>query len=221
MLRQAGHRVFTPTLTGLGERAHLLDASTSLDTHIQGIVSVIEAEELTEICLVGHSYGGMVITGVAAECRQRIANIVYLDAAVPQAGDSMSTQGPDRSPEVLEAERSSLIAMSSNGIGLPPPPPEVFGVTEADAALWMQRRLTPQPLRTWFDQISLPSEFEVPRPRFYVHCTSPALAVRSLRWHHRRFADDPSWSAITLPTGHSAMVTDPRALTRLLLEWVH
>jgi len=219
-LRQAGHRVFTPTLTGLGERAHLLDGSTCLDTHIQDVVGVIEAEELTEICLVGHSYGGMVITGVAAECPERIASIVYLDAAVPEAGDSISTQGPGRPPEVLEAERSRLFAMSTNGIALPPPTPEVFGVTEADAVMWMQRRLTPQPVRTWFDQISLPSEFEIPQPRLYVHCTSPALGVRSFGWHHRRFADDPSWSAMTLPTGHSAMVTDPGALTGLLLEWV-
>ena len=83
LLRSAGHEVYTPTLTGLGERDHLLTRDIGLDTHIQDIVNVLEYEELTQVVLVGHSYGGMVVTGVAERAHERLRQLVYLDAATP------------------------------------------------------------------------------------------------------------------------------------------
>src|SRR4029434_2852764 len=89
LLRDAGHEVYTPTLTGLGERAHLARPETDLETHVQDVAAVLESEERRQVRLGGHSYGGMVITGVAARTSGRIAHLVYLDAFVPEAGKSL------------------------------------------------------------------------------------------------------------------------------------
>src|SRR5947208_7876814 len=120
LLTDAAHVVHTPTLTGLGERAHLARPEIDLEAHIQDIVAVLEAEELRNVVLVGHSYAGMVITGVAARVPNRIASLVYLDAFVPEAGRSLLSYQP---PERAEAMRSAA-TREGEGWRIPPFPPQ-------------------------------------------------------------------------------------------------
>src|SRR5262245_50776256 len=123
-LRGAGHRVFTPTLTGLGDRAHLLSPQVGLDTFVQDVVVTLEMEDLTDSILVGHSFAGAPITGAADRVPERITHLVYLDAALPQNGESVFSRFP---PQIV-AERRKLAQETSGGLTLPVPPPSSFGV---------------------------------------------------------------------------------------------
>jgi len=144
LLRDAGHDVFTPTLTGLGERAHLARPEIDLAHHVQDVLAVLEAEELKSVTLCGHSYGGMVVTGVAARAAARVAHLVYLDAFVPAPGQAMlDLIAPERAAAMREAARTE-----GEGWRVPPWKPEHYGVTSARDIEWLARRLTPHPLRT-------------------------------------------------------------------------
>ena len=141
LLRQAGHEVYTPTLTGLGERAHLMNRGIDLDTHVQDIVGVIRCEELSDVVLCGHSYGGMVITGVAEQIAAKIRSLVYLDAFVPENGKSLL--------DYASAERSRQMrddaTQNGEGYKITPPPAAAFAVNAEDAA-WVDAMCVKQPL---------------------------------------------------------------------------
>jgi pimeloyl-ACP methyl ester carboxylesterase len=213
LLRAAGHDVWTPTLTGLADRAHALTPETDLRTHIRDIVGLLVFEDLGRVILVGHSYAGMVIAGVAAEAPDRIAHVVYLDAFVPQEGDSLMT--------LLSPEREFYYrthAVQRDQIWrVPPPPVDALGVRDAADAVWMQARLTDQPLRS-FDQ-ELTTVAPSTLPRTYIHCTEGPI-VGSFAPFASRAQTDPSWSYVELATGHDAMIIEPRALAELLLDVV-
>ena len=115
LMRAAGHELWTPTYTGLGERAHLGHADVSLDTHIQDIVAVLETEDLADVILIGHSYGGMVATGVADRARDRVAKLVYLDAFAPADGQAIF----DLVPPDIAARMRAGAAASDSGFGIP------------------------------------------------------------------------------------------------------
>jgi pimeloyl-ACP methyl ester carboxylesterase len=203
----AGHRAFAVSLTGVGERAHLLSKHVTLDTHIADVASVIEAEELLDAVLVGHSYAGIVITGVADRLAARLRHLVYVDAAAPHPGECWSS---GHSAET-QAARRQLIA---NTGALPPPDPAIFGLTGADRA-WLARRLTPQPGAVY----DAPLRFDALRvaalPRTFVDCNAPALAtIAAMR---ERVRVEPGWSVKTIATGHDAMVSAPQALVDILL----
>jgi pimeloyl-ACP methyl ester carboxylesterase len=166
-LRAAGHRVFTPTQTGLGERKHLLSKDITLDTFRTDITNVIEAEELSEIVLVGHSFGGNAISGVADVIRERVSHLVYLDSLVIEGGKSPFD---GLSAEVVAARRK-LAEESSGGLSLPNPPPSVFGVSDAQDAEWVKRRLTPHPLSTYTNKLNIKGPVGNHLPRTYIHCT--------------------------------------------------
>ena len=204
----AGHRAFAVTLTGLGERAHLMSKSITLDTHIADVAQLIEAEELLDAVLVGHSYGGMVITGVANRLPTRLRHLVYLDAVVPLPGESWSS---GHSPETQATRRQ---AITETGV-LAPPDPAIFGLSGADRA-WVARRQTPQPGRVY----DAPLHFDAARlsalPRSFIDCTSPALATIALM--RTRVRTEPGWSLAEIATGHDAMVSAPGALLRVLLD---
>src|SRR6202051_1599736 len=144
-LLAAGHQVFTPTQTGLGERKHLLSKDITLDTFTKDIVNVIEAEELTNIVLVGHSFGGLAISGVADAMPERIRHLVYLDSLMVEGGKSPFDSLP---PDVVAA-RIKAADETSGGLSLPNPPPSAFGVSDAKDTDWVKRRLTPHPLGTY------------------------------------------------------------------------
>ena len=214
LLRAGGAEAHAVTLTGLGERAHLLSPAVDLHTHVQDVVGLIGAEELARVVLVGHSYAGMVVTGVADRLlRERpgcLAHLVYLDASVPSSGDSWSTP---HTPETRLARAQA--AQASGGLSFAPPDASVFGLEGADRE-WVNRRQTPQPYRLYqqplvFDQVALAQV-----PRTFIDCTSPALAtIASARERVRR---ESGWRVLEMATGHDPMVSEPQALSGHLLD---
>jgi pimeloyl-ACP methyl ester carboxylesterase len=219
-LQAAGARVLTPTLTGCGERAHLMAPEVGLETHIQDVVAVIEAEELTDVHLCGHSYGGMVITGVCDRLKDRIASVLYLDAAVPTDGQTMITQSPGITSEAATATEAGLRALAPDGVAMQVfPDVTIFGVAAGgEDEAWLKRRLTPHPLKTWLDPIRLTNGGSDGLRRAYVHCVDPVLPMASFPAHYARLRADQSWSVSTLATGHDAMITAPAAVADLLLS---
>ena len=210
-LRAAGHRVLTPTQTGLGERKHLLSRDITLDTFTQDIVNAIEAEELSQIVLVGHSFGGLAISGVADRMPERIRHIVYLDAIVIEGGRSPF----DSLPPDLVAARRKAADETSGGLSLPTPPASSFGVSDPGDAEWVARRLTPHPLGTYTSPLSIKEPVGNNLPRTYIACTSPAYAPleASRRW----VRSQPNWRWMEIASGHDAMVIAPDELTRMLV----
>ncbi len=220
ILQEQGHRVFTPTLTGCGERSHLLRPEIGLDTHISDVANVLEWEELEDVVLVGHSYGGMVISGVADRARERLRHLVYLDAVIPRDGDSLLTARRDIGPEERAQDRERLQALAPDGnyitgfsaqlFGIPPEPREV--------AAWVDRRLTPHPLKSWMDPVQFENGGEAGLPCTFIHCTEPAMSGGRLNNHARYAQEHPDWRYIKLKTGHDAMVTEPQACAELFLQ---
>lgn len=142
-LRQSGHEVYTPTLTGLGERSHLATPQSGLELHIQDIINVIEYEDLYDAVLVGHSYAGLVNTSVAEHIPQRLARLIYLDAIIPHDGQSAFNVIPG-----MEEQWAQMATSQSNGWLVPPMSPRAMGITNPADAAWVESRLTPMPLLT-------------------------------------------------------------------------
>ena len=168
LLRAAGHEVFTPTLTGLGERVHLASPDVGLDTHIQDILMVLEYEELRDVILVGYSYSGMVITGVAERAPERLAHLVYLDAYVPRDGESLLDMlGPDAAAFIEQAAQAY-----GDGWRIPHDPPDA-------------PRRTPHPLKTGQQPVSLTNPAAAALPRTFIYCTQDKEAMGPVgRSHH-------------------------------------
>ena len=213
ILRAAGHGAHAVTLTGVGERAHLLSSSIRLRTHILDVLGLIDCEELDDVVLVGHSYGGMVITGVAEELLQRqrtlLRHLVYVDAVTPHPGESWSSQ---HAPEVVRTRIEG--ATQSGGIAIPPPDAGIFGLQGADRE-WVNRRQTPQPFGVYQDPLPFDAGRLATLPRTFIDCTTPALATIAIM--RRRVRQEPGWHVVELATGHDAMVTAPQELAQALL----
>ena len=204
----AGHRAFAVTLTGLGERAHLLSNAISLDTHIADVANLIEAEELQQAILVGHSYGGIVITGVADRLAARLRHLVYVDAVVPRPGECWSST---HAPDVQAARRAAIAA---NGGTLPAPDPAVFGLAGADHA-WVARRQTPQPGGVYDAVLAFDAATVQALPRSFIDCTAPALPTIAAA--RARVRSEPGWNIVEIATGHDAMISAPQPLLAALL----
>jgi pimeloyl-ACP methyl ester carboxylesterase len=208
LLRDAAHEVHTPTLTGLGDRAHLARPEVDLEAHIQDVVALLEVEELRNVILVGHSYAGMVITGVAARSANRLSHLVYLDAFVPEAGKALLDYVGPRADALRESARAQ-----GEGWRLPSFPPERFGVASQRDREWLQRRLVPQPLRTWEQPLAAAGGDKLKRT--YVYCSSPAMGA--FDQFAERLREDRKWQFHELKTGHDAMITAPGDVARILL----
>lgn len=211
VLRRAGHTVYTPTLTGLGERAHLLAESVDLDTHIQDVAAVLEYEDLTHVVLVGHSYAGMVITGVADRAPGRIARLVYLDAFLPEHGKALSDYTPRRpaaSPPEAPAPADWRVPPRST--------PEEFGVRDPADIAWVRARLGPQSARTFGQPLQLTAPIAAHIARSYILLTddSPWFVEAAERAQRQGFG-----VRRLLGGGHDAMISMPQqvadALARL------
>lgn len=212
MLRERGHFVCTPTHTGLGERAHLLDESLGLETFVQDIVGVLETEELTDVTLVGHSFGAISVTGAADRTAPRLRRLVFLDGILVQGG---CTAFDELSPEEVD-KRVRAAQEYSGGLGVRPFPPSAFGVTDPEQAEWVRRRVTPHPLRTYRDTLVLEHEFGNDLPCTYIACTNPWYQpVESSREWARSHAD---WGWKEIPAAHNAMVTHPELVADTLCD---
>jgi pimeloyl-ACP methyl ester carboxylesterase len=213
LLRSAGHEVLAPSLTGLAERSHLLGTHVDLDLHIQDIAALLHYEDLRDVILVGHSYGGMVITGVAGRAADRIGRVVYLDAATPVNGQSLvDVAGP-----IIEAVRPygqtvdgvELVLLPGPGAGA------LYGVTDPDDLAWMEERLTGHPWKCFEQPLKLTNEAAFNAlPKYHIVCTS-TLATRDKELMRKAREAGRLWD---IDTGHDLMITEPQAVTDALLE---
>lgn len=203
LLRARGHTVFTPTLTGQGERAHLLTGSVNLSTHIADILSVFHYEDLGGVVLAGHSYGGMVITGVADRIPEKVAALVYLDAFLPEDGQSLFDIN-------ISANTQKFIAGAGNigGLAVPSPPAVAyFNVNPGDAPR-VDALATPFPLGAFAERLKLTGKHKDVARRVYVHGT--VLPRESpFKVFYERAKVDPAWSAHALACGHHVMLDMP------------
>jgi pimeloyl-ACP methyl ester carboxylesterase len=210
-LQSRGHDVFTPTLTGVGERSHLLSSSVNLETHIDDVVNLIQWEELSDVVLCGHSYGGCVVSGVADRVSERIRALVYLDAFVLQNGQSLHDT-------LTPAHRNSQLEAAARGEGwkVPPIPAEFFNVNAADRD-WVNRQCTVQSLGTFQQPIRLTGKVGGIGDVTFILATG--------------FDDSPfgpfyeeakvrGWKALTIRCGHDVMLDRPDELIRILLDVV-
>ncbi len=217
-LQAQGHRVHAVTLTGLGERSHLLSPAIDLETHVQDVLQVLAHEELQDVVLAVHSYAGMIGTAVADRAGQRLKHLLYVDAVLPKPGESWS------STQASATQRDRLAAaQASSDYSFPPPDASVFGLSGEDHA-WVARRQTPHPGHTY----AMPLDFDVARvaavPRTYLDCTNPPLATIApsrLRARDPRFwggAWAPQSRVVEMATGHDPMISAPQELTNLLID---
>jgi pimeloyl-ACP methyl ester carboxylesterase len=210
LLRRAGHDVYTPSLTGLGERAHLATAQIDLDLHVHDVVALLEAEDMRGVVLVGHSYGGMVVTGVAERAPERLRRVVYLDAFVPEDGkcllDYVAAAVPDRAAAFRkEGEKSGFVT---------PPPLALWGVVRPEHVAFARQRETPHPYRCMTQALRRVNSSAAALPKTFIHCTSPATG--SFDQFAKRYRADPKWRFHELATGHDCMVLVPEQVARVL-----
>jgi len=200
LLRAAGHTLITPSYTGLGERAHLASPLVDLETHIQDMLGVITCEDLTDIILVGHSYGGMVATGVADRFPARIRKLVYLDAFVPADGQS------------LDDLRGGVTVATVEGWLVPPMPPAPD--TSPEDLAWTGPRRRHQPVRCFSQKLRLSGDGAA-IPRTYIYCAKKGPGDVFVQFRDR-FQTDPAWAYIEMNASHSPNVTAPEDLARVL-----
>jgi len=221
-LRAAGHRVFTPTMTGLGERKHLLTKEVDVYTHCQDIINVMEYEELTNVILVCHSYGGVITTLVADRIASRIGQLIYLDAQVPQNGDSWSgLNTPDvatsRINAALDYTKSKNLSVPVMQFTPPFDTAKFLGVTDPTDAAWVNRLVTDHPLVTYTQTVRLSNPPGNGIKRAYVDCTG--LTLRVFDSVKARVRGEAGWDYLTLNTGHNLMVSAPRETAEILLRY--
>jgi pimeloyl-ACP methyl ester carboxylesterase len=213
LLRAAGHEVFTPSLTGLGERHHLLTPEVGLDTHIADVVSLLEHEDLRDVILAGHSYGGIVVTGAADRALDRVAQLVFLDAAILSDGESLRNVTP-----ALDMMREEMKVVDGIELVLWPDDPvayAIYGVTDETDWAWMRERLHPHPWRAFTDKLRLAHPEAVARlPRTVINCPS-TLEKRKGESLERYHIGDRVWE---LDTGHDIMITEPEKTAEMLLR---
>ena len=212
LLRAAGHELWTPTYTGLGERAHLASPAIDLDTHIADVIGMLDMEDLRDIVLIGHSYGGMVATGVTDRAHDRIAQVVYLDAFVPRDGQCLLDL---QHAEVRERMRE-LARTKGDGWRLPPNPMPA-DTPEADVA-WAASRRLPQPLKTFETPLRLTASTPPP-PRSYIYCkrVGPGDVFRQFAERAQR---ESGWRYFEIDASHNPHITAPQALLALLEQIV-
>lgn len=212
LLRAAGHAVFTPSYTGLGERAHLATPEVNLSTHIQDVVNTLFYEDLRHVILVGHSYGGMVATGVADRATDRVKKVIYLDAFVPRDGQSLNdlTLRPAGAPP----DAPSGGPPAAEGWLVPPMPPSADATPEDTA--WLAPRRCPQPRKTFEEPVRLTGAVDS-LPRVYIYC----LQIRPgdvFGQFAARARSEPGWQYEEIDATHSPNVTAPDALAAILLR---
>ena len=207
LMRARGHEVWVPTLTGLGERSHLAHPGITLSTHIQDVVNVLEYEDLTDVILVGHSYGGMVTTGVSSRCAERIRTLVYLDAFLPANGQALwDIAGEQGRAFYIDGQRNTPGLVTPMGLAATP--------DNAEAAALRKRKLDLHPLLTLTEPVVLDGSEARIANRTYILATKRPGFQR----FYDQVKDDPAWKTATIATGHVVMMEDPEGLAELLMQ---
>jgi pimeloyl-ACP methyl ester carboxylesterase len=203
-LQAAGHIVYAVTLTGVGERSHLVSPEIDLNTHIQDVVNVLEYEDLRDVILLGHSYGGMVITGIADKAIDRVGKLVYLDAANPKNHESLFDVTP-----MIEGARQLGAVVNDTEVVLVPAPGVtefLYGVTDPEDVAWMDARLTGHPWKCFTTKLDLQNEDKLwAIPQFHIVCSS-TVATRDPQMIADAKAAGRFWE---IDTGHDLMITEP------------
>ena len=205
-LRKANHEVYTPTLTGIGERRHLLNREINLNTHIQDVLGVIDYEDLSDIVLVGHSYGGMVVTGVADAVPEKVASLVYLDAFLPENGQSLFSMLPPDRPQPASITGEDWLTA--------PLPAEAFGNPSQEVRDFTVRKGMPQPTACFSQPVKLTGGIERIRSRTYIYCNDPEPTVFTPLYE--KLKNRPGWIVRTLRCTHFAQIDMAEELTALL-----
>ena len=213
LLRNRGATVYSPTLTGLAERAHLTSITVGLATHVQDVVGLVEFERLDGCVLVGHSYAGNILTAVADSMRHRIGHFVYVDAVVPDDQARSWAWNHFHSAED-RAARLDVINDAGHGKLLPAPSAEVFGLQSAEQIEFVQSRLTAMPAATYTDVLTFVNGGSNGLRRSYLAGVSPSYP--SMRSIHQRIRADPGWHYEELAGGHDLMITAPAELAERL-----
>ncbi len=208
ILERAGHKVYTPTLTGLGERSHLLSGDINLDTHIGDVVDLFEREGIEDAVLCGHSYGSWVISGAVERVLARVASIVFVDCFMPADGQS----GIETAPP--EARASIDLALKNGAISRPAPSAEALQVNAKDRA-WVDARLTPQPIGVSLQKIRLTGARERVARKAYVRAASSPDPLCDRFFAE---AEAKSWRTYRVRSGHDVMIDNPKRLAEILLE---
>lgn len=209
-LQRLGHTTWTPTQTGLGERAHLLSRQITVDTHIEDVASVIETNELRDVILVGHSYGGVAVTGVADRMTDRVRHIVYLDALIPEDGETVF----GILPAGMADARRKTAQEHGGGVALPVPGPDAFPIPASANKDWFMRRLRPHPIGTYESVVRLARPAGAGLPVTYVSYTSPALA--SIEPSRQRARHKQGWRFVEMPVPHDVEIPNPEKVVELL-----
>ncbi|MBN42417.1 MAG: alpha/beta hydrolase [Alphaproteobacteria bacterium] len=211
-LRAAGHAVYTPTMTGFGERSHLLSPDVGLETNVMDIANVLEWESLTDVILVGASYGGMVTTSVADRMPERIAALIYINAFIATDGVSQNDMLPDWRRQMIEEE----IAADPDAWRMPAPTPELLGIDRKDDAAWVAAKMTTQSAKTFRDRAAITGAIDAITNRTYVRATG--YRNSTFDENIRMYEEHPTWRAEVLETSHDAMITAVDGTVRILKE---
>lgn len=214
-LREAGHRVLAPSLPGCGEHMNVVSPDIGLDCHITDVVNLLFYEDLMDVILVGHSYGGMVITGVGDRASERIRELVYLDAAHPLDGESLRVV----SPRQIEPTYAGAWTVNGAELVMRPQPgmAAFFGISDPEDAAWLEARLTPHPWKCYSEPLILKNGDAARRlPRTNINCTPSLTSARTQEGAYARQVDgDRNYE---IDTGHDLMVTEPDWLASTLIE---
>lgn len=209
-LEANGHRVLSPTLD--------LAISATLGGHIDAVADLITNSDLSDVVLAGHSYAGMVITGVADRLKSRLARLVYLDAAVPKDGDDFASAVPGLTIAEREERRDFFRRLSPDGIWLLPPPLASVGVTRPETVAAVTPRLVPHPLATWLEPVNLPNGGAAGVQKTYVLATDPPTEIMGYPRHGDVARRGQDWTLREIRTGHAMMLAAPERTAELLLE---
>lgn len=206
------HRVFAPSLTGLGCRSHLLDSHVTLNTHISDVCNLIETEELSDITLVGHSYGGMVVTGVADRLHRRISNLLFLDAYTPSSGQSaMEIRSATSSP----SDKAVTLDIPAGSQTIDPPSAEHHGL-QGPVLGWANRHLKPMPLKCFKQTLPLRGDWlRVPNKVFFRAAKFPAFYFDN---NYERWSADSEWTTVREEVHHNHMMMQPQWFVNLLSQ---
>jgi pimeloyl-ACP methyl ester carboxylesterase len=209
LLEAKGNKVFVPTMTGLADKSHLLDAKVNLTTHITDIVNLIKWEDLKGFTLVGHSYAGYIVSGVAEQMQSSIGALVFLDAFVPENGDSLAAGASKPVKDAL------AVAKEKKEIALRPVPAKVFRVNEKDQA-WVDAKCTPHPIASMEEAIKLTGAREQVANKTYIRAKGyPSIPFDAAL---AKVKAAKGWKTFEMTAGHDAMVDQPKELTDILLQ---